>query len=156
MKSLNKITIIVFLLVLTACNNKSPIKQIDILQNRLAKAEKQLRRTDNDFNFLVKEYARLDTTLPRKIDINKKMQLLQAYLQQYEDERVNVKKEIAYSYSQLSDLKDDLQNNLYDEAKKTEYINAEEAAIHKTESIINYFKDRFKKQKKVIKNLKNQ
>lgn len=156
MKLLNKINIIFFLLVLLSCNNKSPIEQIDILQKRLVKAEKQLQKIDSDFSFLVKEYVRLDTTLTRKNDINKKMRLLQAYLQQYEDERVNVKKEMEYSYSQLSNLKDDFQNNLYDEAKRTEYLNAEEAAIHKTESIIDYFKDRFKKQKKIIKNLKNQ
>jgi hypothetical protein len=84
------------------------------------------------------------------------MQLLRAYLQQYEDERVAMKEEIAYSKSQLSNLKDDFKNGLYEETLREEYLDSEEAALKKTEAKLDYFLDRFKQQSDFIKETEKQ
>jgi hypothetical protein len=84
------------------------------------------------------------------------MQLLRAYLQQYEDERVAIERDIEYSYSQINDLKDDIAKGLYDETKRDEYLTSEETAAKTLEAKLDYFIDRFEKQSEFIKTIEKQ
>lgn len=84
------------------------------------------------------------------------MQLLRAYLQQYEDERVVMKDDIEYSKNQVANLKKDFEKGLYDETLRDEYLKSEEAALNKTEAKLDYFLDRFKQQSDFIKKTEKQ
>lgn len=142
---------------MVACTSKSPSGTIDAMQKRVDAVERQVEKLYNqDFNFLVGEYQALDTTIARTKDISKEMELLQAYLQQFEDQRVVIKENVGYSRQQLSDLKDDIENNLYDEATVSNYINDEETELRMMEAQIKYFQERFDAQKKVVKQLRKE
>ena len=142
---------------MVACTSKSPSGTIDAMQKRVDAVERQVETLYNqDFNFLVGEYQALDTTIARTKDISKEMELLQAYLQQFEDQRVVIKENVEYSRQQLSDLKDDIGNNLYDDATVLNYINDEETELRMIEAQIKYFQERFDAQKKVVKQLRKE
>ena len=142
---------------MVACTSKSPSGTIDAMQKRVDAVERQVETLYNqDFNFLVGEYQALDTTIARTKDISGEMELLQAYLQQFEDQRVVIKENVGYSRQQLSDLKDDIGNNLYDDATVSNYINDEETELRMMEAQIKYFQERFDAQKKVVKQLRKE
>ena len=142
---------------MVACTSKSPSGTIDAMQKRVDAVERQVEKLYNqDFNFLVGEYQALDTTIARTKDISKEMELLQAYLQQFEDQRVVIKENVEYSRQQLSDLKDDIGNNLYDDVTVSNYINDEETELRMMEAQIKYFQERFDAQKKVVKHLRKE
>lgn len=142
---------------MVACTSKSPSGTIDAMQKRVDAVERQVEKLYNqDFNFLVGEYQALDTTIARTKDISGEMELLQAYLQQFEDQRVVIKNGAEFSRKQLSDLKDDIENNLYDDATVSNYINDEETELRMMEAQIKYFQERFDAQKKVVKQLRKE
>lgn len=125
------------------------------MQKRLAVVQSGVSTLyGRDFDFLVKEYYRIDTTLARKSNISKEMDLLASYLQQFETVRVDMLDEIKYSEQQLSDLKYDIDNNKLSENDISKYLKDEEAAVKRLEAQLDYFRDRFSQQKKVVKNLK--
>ena len=127
------------------------------MQKRVDKVERQVETLYNqDFSFLVGEYQALDTTVARTKDIHQEMELLQAYLQQFEDQRVVLLENAKFSRKQLSDLKDDVENNVYDEQTTSKYIQDEEKALHTMEAQINYFQEKFDAQKKVVKQLRKE
>ena len=111
---------------------------------------------NQDFNYLVGEYQALDTTVARTKDIHQEMELLQAYLQQFETQRVLIKEGAQFSRKQLSDLKDDVTNNLYDEETTQKYIQDEENELRMMEAQIEYFKEKFDGQKAVVKQLRKE
>ncbi len=125
------------------------------MQKRLAVVQSGVSTLyERDFDFLIKEYYRIDTTLARKSNISKEMDLLASYLQQFETVRVDMLDEIKYSEQQLSDLKYDIDNNKLSENDISKYLKDEEAAVKRLEAQLDYFRDRFSQQKKVVKNLK--
>ena len=127
------------------------------MQKRVDKVERQVETLYNqDFSFLVGEYQALDTTVARTKDIHQEMELLQAYLQQFEDQRVVLLENAKFSRQQLSDLKDDVENNVYDEKTTSKYIQDEEKALHTMEAQIKYFQEKFDAQKKVVKQLRKE
>lgn len=141
---------------LMACNNEPSMKRINTLEKRVSKTEKKYQETETAFNQLVDDCAKLDEFLRKNNTPKPEMQLLRAYLQQYEDERIAMKEEIKYSKSQLANLKDDFKNGLYDETQRGEYLKSEEEALNKTEAKLDYFLDRFKQQSDFIKNAEKQ
>lgn len=127
------------------------------MQKRVDKVERQVETLYNqDFSFLVGEYQALDTTVARTKDIHEEMELLQAYLQQFEDQRVVLLENTKFSRQQLSDLKDDVENNVYDEKTTLKYIQDEEKELHMMEAQIKYFQEKFDAQKKVVKQLRKE
>ena len=119
------------------------------MQKRLAVVQSGVSTLyERDFDFLVKEYYRIDTTLARKSNILKEMDLLASYLQQFETVRVDMLDEIKYSEQQLSDLKYDIDNNKLSENDISKYLKDEEAAVKRLEAQLDYFRDRFSQQKK--------
>ena len=142
---------------MAACASKTPSRTIDAMQKRVDKVERQVEKLYNkDFNYLVKQYQALDTTVARNKDIKYEMVLLQAYLQQFETQRVVIKESAEYSRKQLSDLKDDINNNLYDEKTTSRYIQDEEKELHMMEAQIKYFQEKFDEQRKVVKQLRKE
>ena len=142
---------------MVACTAKSPSGEIDAMQKRVDAVERQVETLYNqDFDYLVREYQALDTTVALKKDIQAEMELLQAYLQQFETQRVVLLDNAAFSRKQLSDLKDDVKNNLYDEATLTKYMQDEESELHMMEAQIKYFQEKFDAQKEVVKQLRKE
>jgi len=143
--------------MMVACSVKSPSGQIDAMLKRVTVVERRVDKLyDGDFSYLVKEYAALDTTVARQKDINTEMVLLQAYLQQFETQRVIIVKNASLSRQQLSNLKDDVKKQLYDEATTSKYIKDEEKELHTMEAQLDYFQEKFDAQKKVVKQLRKE
>ena len=127
------------------------------MQKRVDDVERQVEVLYNqDFNYLVGEYQALDTTIALTKDIGAEMELLQAYLQQFETQRILIKEGAQFSRKQLSDLKDDVKNNLYDEETTQKYIQDEENELRMMEAQIEYFKEKFDGQKAVVKQLRKE
>ena len=140
-----------------ACTDKSPSGQINAMQKRVDAVERQVEDIYNqDFNYLIGEYQALDTTVARTKDISQEMELLQAYLQQFEDQRVALLEGTKLSRKQLSDLKSDVENDLYDEKTTSRYINDEETELRMMEAQVKYFQEKFDEQKKVVKQLRKE
>jgi predicted transcriptional regulator len=138
-----------------ACTEPS-MKRINALTKQLDKIEKKQEKAEMAFNKLVEECANFDNFLRENNNPKPEMQLLRAYLQQYEDERVAIERDIEYSYSQINDLKDDISKGLYDETKRDEYLTSEETAAKTLEAKLDYFIDRFEKQSEFIKTIEKQ
>ena len=145
------------LFLMVACTSKSPSGTINAMQKRVDVVERSVETLYNqDFNYLVGEYQALDTTIARTKDIRKEMELLQAYLQQFESQSVVIKNGVEISRQQLSDLKDDIANNLYDEETVSKYIQDEENELRTMEAQVKYFQEKFDAQKKVVKQLRKE
>ena len=140
---------------LMACNEPS-MKRINTLEKNISKTEKKYQKTETAFNQLVDDCAKFDEFLRKNNTPKPEMQLLRAYLQQYEDERVVMKDDIEYSKNQVANLKKDFEKGLYDETLRDEYLKSEEAALNKTEAKLDYFLDRFKQQSDFIKKTEKQ
>ncbi len=140
---------------LMACNEPS-MKRINTLEKRVSKIEKKYQETETAFDKLVADCAEFDEFLRKNNTPKPEMQLLRAYLQQYEDERVAMKEDIEFSKTQIINLKDDFNGGLYDSAQREEYLKSEEAALNTTEAKLDYFLDRFKKQSDFIKETEKQ
>ena len=142
---------------MVACTAKSPSGTIDAMQKRVDAVERQVEMLYNqEFNDLVKDYQALDTTLARTKNIVAEMELLQAYLQQFETQRVVIKENVKFSRQQLSDLKEDVEQHLYDDETTAKYINDEETELRRMEAKIKYFQEKFDAQKKVVKQLRKE
>lgn len=127
------------------------------MQKRVDAVERDVEVIYNqDFNDLVNEYKALDTTVALTKDIQYEMELLQAYLQQFEIQRVVIKEAAEYSRKQLSDLQDDVKKHLYDEETTSKYIQDEEAELRTMEAQIKYFQEKFDEQKEVVKQLRKE
>ena len=118
--------------------------------------QKKQEKAETAFNKLVEECAHFDNFLRENNTPKPEMQLLRAYLQQYEDERIAIQEEMQYSRSQIADLKEDFNKGLYDASQREEYLSSEEAALNTTEAKLDYFLDRFKKQSDFIKGTEKQ
>ena len=126
------------------------------MTKQLEQIEKKHVKADESFNSLVEQCMDLDEFLRNENNPKPEMQLLRAYLQQYEDERDSITAEIKYSYKQLSDLKDDFEKGLYDENQRNEYLSSEENAVKMLNAKLDYFIDRFEKQSEFIKQIEGQ
>lgn len=138
-----------------ACNEPS-MKRINNMEKQLERIEKKQIKAEKAFNELVEQCMSLDVFLRNDNTPKPEMQLLRAYLQQYEDERTSIEDEIKYSYSQLKDLKHDFKNGLYDESRREEYLAAEEKAVKTLNAKLDYFISSFEKQNNYIKSIEKQ
>jgi hypothetical protein len=155
LKLLSKIAIILPLLV--CCVRNTPKGQIDQMLKRVDVVEHQVEVLYNqDFDYLVREYQALDTTVARTKDISNEMELLQAYLQQFEDQRLVILDNVELSRKQLSDLQDDVKKHLYDDETTSKYIQDEEKELHMMEAQVKYFQEKFDAQKEVVKQLRKE
>ena len=138
-----------------ACTEPS-MKRIDDMTKQLEQIEKKHKKTEEAFDNLVNDCVEFDEFLRNNNNPKPELQLLRAYLQQYEDERTTIVEEIKYSYSQLGDLRDDFKQGLYTESQREEYLTSEEKVVDMIEAKLDYFLDRFQKQSDFIKEVKRQ
>lgn len=138
-----------------ACNNEPSIKHIDNLIDRLDDANKELLKVVNDFDYLISEFKNKESVL-RSMNLVVESQLLRAYLQQFEDERVVIKNDILFSNTQLNNLRDDFKDGLYDDETRKNYLDSEESAVKTIEAKLDYFSDRFANQREFLKTIDNQ
>lgn len=143
--------------LMVACKDKSPSGQIDQMLRRVDAVENQVEVLyTQDFSYLVKEYQAIDTTVARTRDLGDTMILMQAYLQQFETQRVVILENAKFSRKQLSDLRDDINDNRFDEETTSKYIQDEEKELHMMEAQVKYFQERFDAQKEVVKQLRKE
>ena len=127
------------------------------MQKRVDAVERQVEVLYNqDFDYLVKAYQALDTTIARTRDIREEMQLLQAYLQQFENQNAVIKENVEFSRKQLSDLDYDIKNKILDEETAWQYTQEEEKVLDVMEAQIKYFQEKFDAQKEVVKQLRKE
>ena len=155
MKLLSKLSILLILFSLMACTEPS-MKRIDMMEKQISIIENKFQKTENAFDNLVEDCIRLDEFLRNDNNPKPEMQLVRAYLQQYEDERVVLLEEIEYSKSQLRDLKDDFKKGLYSETQREEYLASEEKAVNTINAKLDYFIDRLEKQSVAINDVVKQ
>jgi len=142
---------------MVACNDKSPSGQIDKMLQRVDAVENQVEVLyTQDFGYLVEGYQAIDTTVARTRDLGDTLILMQAYLQQFETQRVVIIENAEFSRKQLSDLRDDINNNRFDEETMSKYIQDEEKELHTMEAQVKYFQEKFDAQKKVVKQLRRE
>ena len=142
---------------MVACNDKSPSGQIDQMLQRVDAVENQVEVLyTQDFGYLVERYQAIDTTVARTRDLGDTLILMQAYLQQFETQRVVIIENAEFSRKQLSDLRDDINNNRFDEETMSKYIQDEEKELHTMEAQVKYFQEKFDAQKKVVKQLRRE
>ena len=138
-----------------ACTEPS-MKRINMMEKQISIIENKFQKTENAFDNLVEDCIRLDEFLRNDNNPKPEMQLVRAYLQQYEDERVVLLEEIEYSKSQLRDLKDDFKKGLYSETQREEYLASEEKAVNTINAKLDYFIDRLEKQSVAINDVVKQ
>ena len=139
---------------LMACKETEPsMRRINEMTKQLERIEKKQVKAEKAFNELVEQCMDFDEFLRNENNPKPEMQLVRAYLQQYEDERDNITENIKYSTSQISDLKDDLKAGLYYKTQREEYLSSEEKAVNTIEAQLDYFIDRFQKQSDFIKEI---
>ena len=127
------------------------------MQKRVDVVERQMEMLYNqDFDYLVNAYKALDTTVARTRDIREEMQLLQAYLQQFETQSEEIKDNVKFSRKQLSDLDDDIKNKILDEQTAWQYTREEEKVLDVMEAQIRYFQEKFDAQKEVLNQLRKE
>ena len=136
-------------------SNEPSIKHIDNLIDRLDDANKELLKVENDFDYLISEFKNKESVL-RSMNLVVESQLLRAYLQQFEDERVVIKNDILFSNTQLNNLRDDFKDGLYDDETRKNYLDSEESAVKTIEAKLDYFSDRFANQREFLKTIDNQ
>ena len=142
---------------MVACNDKSPSGQIDQMLQRVDAVENQVEVLyTQDFGYLVEGYQAIDTTVARTRDLGDTLILMQAYMQQFETQRVVIIENAEFSRKQLSDLRDDINNNRFDEETMSKYIQDEEKELHTMEAQVKYFQEKFDAQKKVVKQLRRE
>ncbi|MBQ2187145.1 MAG: hypothetical protein II401_01100 [Bacteroidales bacterium] len=154
MKLLSKILTISGLVLMVACGSKTPSGHIDQMLQRVDVVENQVEALyTQDFSYLVKKYQAIDTTVARTRDLGDTLILMQAYLQQFETQRVVILKNAEVSRKQLTDLQDDIIDNRFDEKTMLKYIQDEEKVLHTMEAQVKYFQEKFDAQKEVVKQL---
>ena len=126
------------------------LRRVDAVENQVEVLYTQ------DFSYLVKEYQAIDTTVARTRDLGDTLILLQAYLQQFETQRVVILNNAEFSKKQLSNLRDDIIDNRFDEKTMLKYIQDEEKVLHTMEAQVKYFQEKFDAQKEVVKQLRKE
>lgn len=139
---------------MVACGSKTPSGHIDQMLQRVDAVENQVEALyTQDFSYLVRKYQAIDTTVARTRDLGDTLILMQAYLQQFETQRVVILKNAEVSRKQLTDLQDDIIDNRFDEKTMLKYIQDEEKVLHTMEVQVKYFQEKFDAQKEVVKQL---
>lgn len=156
MKTLVKLSLIIaalFAVTFVGCNTKSaaptPTERLSILQQQVENDIAAVQDIEtNDFANLKASFMAIDTDLSavNPDDIQTyydKLNLAQAYLQQFMQVGPSLKYKLDYSKKQLADLQYDLDNGFVDDSLFSVYLERETIAADTLHEQILYFKDRF-------------
>lgn len=138
------------------CTNKTATQTTPTSAERLANLQQQVENDivavkdfeANDFKNLRTSFMRIDSELgsidPQKVQgYYEKLNLAQAYLQQFLEVSPSLKSKLDYSKKQLGDLQFDLENDRINDSLFNVYFERETIAADTLHNQIVYFKDRF-------------
>ena len=159
MKLLSKILITLSIVVLCSCESNSNFRKLDSMVKRMDNDE-QVYKTiyEVDFPVLVADFRYCDSMfLLLRVDDEQqrnRLKLLGAYLQQFENEYPKMMNEIAYSRTEIANLKDDIANGLMDDDQIYDAMCAETDFANRIHNVADYFNDRFDKQHAAVELMK--
>ena len=146
-----------------ACKDKvaTPIGEIEQLQRRMHHNLSDMQALENEtLPYFFKEYLYCDSLLICQENINPdhvvEMQILRAYLQQFENEWPSIKKHIDYSLHQLETLKNNIADNKLNDSLIHVYLLSEKEAAELIHNQTEYFKDRLTKERDVVDKIKKE
>ncbi|MCQ2302764.1 MAG: hypothetical protein MJZ94_09105 [Bacteroidales bacterium] len=167
MKTLVKtafILIVFSMFAFIGCTNKpstpSPTERLANLQQQVDNDIVAYQNFEaNDFENLRTSFIRIDSELgsiaPQEVQsYYEKLNLAQAYLQQFLEVKTSLKNKLDYSKKQLTDLQYDLENAMINDSLFSVYFERETIAADTLHNQILYFKDRFGSCQKELDALK--
>lgn len=165
MKSYKLIYIVAIIATLSmtclSCHDKAatPTQEIEQLQRRMQHNLNDMQALESEtLPYFFEQYLYCDSLLALQKDINPdhvvEMQILRAYLQQFENEWPGIKKHIDYSLHQLKTLKADIDGNKLNDSLIQSYLLSEKEAADLIHNQTEYFKDRLSKEKDVVDKIK--
>ena len=158
------ILIVFSMFAFTGCTNKpstpSPAERLENLQQQVDNDIVAYQKFEaNDFENLRTSFIRIDSELgsiaPQEVQsYYEKLNLAQAYLQQFLEVKTSLKNKLDYSKKQLTDLQYDLENAMINDSLFSVYFERETIAADTLHNQILYFKDRFGSCQKELDALK--
>ena len=158
------ILIVFSMFAFTGCTNKpstpSPAERLENLQQQVDNDIAAYQNFEaNDFENLRTSFIRIDSELgsiaPQEVQsYYEKLNLAQAYLQQFLEVKTSLKNKLDYSKKQLTDLQYDLENAMINDSLFSVYFERETIAADTLHNQILYFKDRFGSCQKELDALK--
>lgn len=158
------ILIVFSMFAFTGCTNKpttpSPAERLENLQQQVDNDIVAYQNFEaNDFENLRTSFIRIDSELgsvaPQEVQsYYEKLNLAQAYLQQFLEVKTSLKNKLDYSKKQLTDLQYDLENAMINDSLFSVYFERETIAADTLHNQILYFKDRFGSCQKELDALK--
>ena len=136
------------LLLLASCQSNTNVGKIDALKKQVNKEAKALNELNtNTFVQLEKDFFSCDSALQylpeEQLDkAFQKLQLVDAYLQQFKETRPVMQAEMDSTLHRLDLLKADAKTKYLSDSLVTIYINAETQQVEKLSHQVDYFKDR--------------
>ena len=138
-------------LVLGGCQTapKTNIEKIDDLKKQINADAQTLRDIEtHDYGVLEKDFRACDSMLqylsPEKIDKSfEKLQLVQAYLEQFKITKPIMQSEMDSTLRQLDRLRADAEIHYPSDSLITVYIATEKEYVDRLSNQVRYFKDRF-------------
>ena len=146
------------------CNNNpktlSPSEKLSNLQQQVENDIAAVQDFEtNDFAQLKASFISIDmglsTVNPNDVQVYyEKLNLAQAYLQQFMEVGPSLKYKLDYSKKQLADLQYDLENGIVNDSLFNVYFERETIAADTLHNQVIYFKDRFSSCQKELNALK--
>ena len=136
------------LMLLAGCQSKSDLNKIDALKKQVNKEAKALNDLNtNTFVQLEKDFFACDSALQylpeEQLDnVFQKLQLVDAYIQQFKETRPIIQAEMDSTLLRLDLLRADAKSDYLSDSLVAVYIDAETQQVEKLSSQVAYFKDR--------------
>ena len=149
------------LLLLSSCHPNTNIGRIDQLKKTVKTDAKALNElNDNTFVQLEKDFFSCDSALQylTEAELDKafqKLQLVDAYIQQFKETRPIMQAEMDSTLLRLDLLKTDAETHYLSDSLVEIYINAESQQVEKLSNQVAYFKDRLGSCRKELDNFTN-
>ena len=137
------------LLLLVGCQPKTDLDKIDALKKQVNKDIKALNDLNNNsFVQLEKDFISCDSLLQflseEELDaVFPKMQLVDAYIQQFKETRPVMQAEMDSTLARLDLLRADVETHYIADSLAAVYIGDETQQVEKLSNQVAYFKDRF-------------
>ena len=148
------------LLLLVGCQPKTDLDRIDALKKQVNKDVKALNDLNtNTFVQLEKDFIACDSSLQflseAELDAAfPKMQLVDAYLQQFKETQPIMQAEMDSTLARLDLLRADAETHYLADSLVVSYIEDETQQVEKLNSQVEYFKDRLGNCRKDLDNFK--
>ena len=151
---------LVVMLLLAGCQPKTDLDKIDALKKQVNKEIKALNDLNNtSFVQLEKDFLSCDSSLQflpeEELDVVfPKLQLVDAYLQQFKETRPIMQAEMDSALIRLELLKTDAATHYLTDSLVALYVKDETQQVEKLSNQVAYFKDRFDGCRKELDGLK--